>query len=77
VADCNAAGFAVDDRFPDFKPHITVAYNWQGDLPELEQPLPMTFDGLYFYRGENMQKVASGTQLQMVDSDRLAAPIVR
>ena len=67
VAALNEAGFTVDDKF-DFNPHITVAYDWQGEVPTLEQPIPVSFDGLYFYRGENMQKVASG---------RLAAPIVR
>jgi len=68
VAALNKAGFPVDDRFPDFKPHITIAYDWQGDVPELEQPIPVTFDGLYFYRGERVEKVAAGTQLFLTDS---------
>jgi len=57
VAALNEAGFSVDDKF-DFNPHITVAYDWKGDVPELEQPIPIQFDGLYFYRGERVEKVA-------------------
>ena len=59
VAALNEAGFPVDDRFPDFKPHITLAYDWVGNVPELTQPIPVTFDGLYFYRGERVEKVAA------------------
>ncbi len=69
VKDCNDAGFPVDDKFPDFKPHITLAYDWEGDVPELEQPIPVTFDGLYFYQGEKMQKVASSNVVRFGDDD--------
>jgi hypothetical protein len=42
-------GFAHDmeDMYPDYRPHITVCYNWTGGIPDVEIPKePLTADRL-------------------------------
>lgn len=35
--------YDMDDEWPDYKPHITLSYNHQGDIPDIELPsFPMT-----------------------------------
>jgi len=44
-------GFKVSDDH-GFSPHITLKYGHEGELPKLDSPIPITFDAVYFVRGD-------------------------
>lgn len=58
VRYCETAGFEVDKKF-DFNPHITLKYYPAGEeveVPELEQPIPVSFDELVFAQGMDLTR---------------------
>jgi len=48
---CNEAGFTVSDKF-GWAPHITLAYNWDDDLPKLDAKIPVELEYLRFAKGD-------------------------
>lgn len=48
---CNEAGFTVSDKF-GWAPHITLAYNWDDDLPKLDAKIPVKLEYLRFAKGD-------------------------
>jgi 2'-5' RNA ligase len=47
---CNEAGFNVSDEY-GWTPHITLAYDWDDELPKLDSKIPVEFKYLRFARG--------------------------
>jgi hypothetical protein len=38
VRDAFGTEYGLQDTYPDYRPHITMSYSYQGDLPQIELP---------------------------------------
>lgn len=52
------AGFPVSTDH-GYSPHITLLYGHDGDLPALEEPIPVTFDAVYLVTGDEKKGTVS------------------